>query len=124
MIDQFEVVEISKIRNRWILLLGDYIMRYQAIDSNDNEVITDRQITVIDTIPPQVALVTHDFFDGTPLVTYNTEDFNDRQLLMPKYPIPKSIFKASCNQFPVNLHGGEKHLVITHCSYLVRPQPK
>ena len=46
-------------------ILGDYIMRYEAIDSNDNKIVTDRRITVIDTIPPQVALVTHDFFDDT-----------------------------------------------------------
>ena len=50
-------------------------MRYTANDSNENEITTDRLITVIDTIPPQVALVTHDFFDGTALATYNTDDF-------------------------------------------------
>ena len=59
-------------------ILGDYIMRYTAIDSNENELVTDREITVIDTIAPQVALVTHDFFDGTPLATVNTDDFDDK----------------------------------------------
>ena len=56
-------------------LLGDYIMRYNAADSNDNEVIIDRQITVIDTIAPQVSIVTHDYFSNTPLSTFNTEGF-------------------------------------------------
>ena len=66
-------------------------MRYQAIDSNDNQVVTDREITVIDTIAPQVALVTHDYYSGTPLVTVNTEDFDDKPVVDTKYPIPESI---------------------------------
>ena len=73
-------------------ILGDYIMRYEAIDSNDNKIITDRLITVVDTIQPQVALVTHDFFDGISLTTFNTEEFGDSPIVsQPKYPIPSEI---------------------------------
>ena len=57
-------------------------MRYNAKDSNDNEVITDRQITVIDTIAPQVSLITHDFFTGTPFTTFNTDDLEIDQWLI------------------------------------------
>ena len=63
-------------------------MRYEAIDSNDNKIVTDRRITVIDTIPPQVALVTHDFFDDTSLSTFNTDEFGDSPIVNDKYPIP------------------------------------
>ena len=89
--DTFEEVEIPDLETDGFYLLGDYIMRYQAIDSNDNQVVTDREITVIDTIAPQVALVTHDYYSGTPLVTVNTEDFDDKPVVDTKYPIPESI---------------------------------
>ena len=89
--EQFEEVEIPDLETDGFYLLGDYIMRYQAIDSNDNEVIIDRQITVIDTIAPQVALVTHDYFSGTPLVTHNTEEFKDKPISDSKYIIPESV---------------------------------
>ena len=59
--DQYEEVDIPDLETDGFYLLGDYI-RYNAADSNDNEVIIDRQITVIDTIAPQVSIVTHDYF--------------------------------------------------------------
>ncbi len=89
--EQYEEVEIPDLETDGFYLLGDYIMRYQAIDSNDNETIIDRQITVIDTIAPQVAIVTHDYFSGTPLATHNVEDFVDKPISDSKYTIPESI---------------------------------
>lgn len=88
---QYEEIEITDLDTDGFSLLGEYIMRYTAKDSNDNEVITDRQITVIDTIAPQVSLITHDFFTGTPFTTFNTDDFGDRPVVDSKYPIPEQV---------------------------------
>jgi hypothetical protein len=54
-------------------------------------VILDRQITVIDTIAPQVSLVTHDYFSNTPLSTFNTEGFEEKPIVDLKYPIPDAV---------------------------------
>lgn len=89
--EQFEEIELTDLETDGFSLLGDYIMRYTATDSNDNEVISDRLITVIDTIAPQVALITHDFFTGTPFSTFNTEDFQDIPIVDSKYTIPESV---------------------------------
>ena len=86
--DQYEEFEIADLDTDGFSLLGDYIMRYKAIDANDNEVILERKITVIDTIAPQVALVTHDYFTGTPFSTFNTSEFGDKPIVDTKYPIP------------------------------------
>ncbi len=89
--DQYEEVDIPDLETDGFYLLGDYIMRYNAADSNDNEVIIDRQITVIDTIAPQVSIVTHDYFSNTPLSTFNTEGFEEKPIVDLKYPIPDAV---------------------------------
>ena len=89
--EQYEEIDIPDLATDGFYLLGDYIMRYQAVDSNDNEVIIERQINVIDTIAPQVAIVTHDYFSNSPLTTVNKDDFNDKPIVDSKYPIPDSV---------------------------------
>ena len=90
-VDEDDKVDSTDLGIDGFSILGDYIMRYEAIDSNDNKIVTDRRITVIDTIPPQVALVTHDFFDDTSLSTFNTDEFGDSPIVNDKYPIPTEV---------------------------------
>lgn len=71
--------------------VGEYIIRYQANDINDNVVTVDRTISVIDTIPPQVSLVTHNYFTGQELQTINNSDFPSRPIVNFRYPIPTEI---------------------------------
>ena len=51
---------------------GSYRIKYESTDSNDNVVQVEREIEVIDTIAPQVALITHGaLLDGNTLQSVN-----------------------------------------------------
>ena len=93
-VDSSTGVEIqpAELLNYGFVNLGDYEVRYSSVDSNDNNITTSRKIKVVDTIAPQVAVISTDFLKGTSsLVTTNPTDLGDKPIVDSSNQIPSEI---------------------------------
>ncbi len=70
--------------------IGSYEIQYDATDSSGNNSKKTRTIEVVDTIPPQVALISHSFLKGstTFLETENLTQFDDAPIIDADNPFP------------------------------------
>ena len=93
-IDSSTGVEIQPVEllNYGFVNLGDYEVQYSSVDSNDNNITTSRKIKVVDTIAPQVAVISTDFLKGTSsLITTNPTDLGDKPIVDNRNQIPSEI---------------------------------
>jgi hypothetical protein len=96
-VDSSTGVEIqpSELLNYGFVNLGDYEVQYSSVDSNDNNITTNRKIKVVDTIAPQVAVLSTDFLKGTSsLVTTNPTDLGDKPIVDSSNQIPSEIISS------------------------------
>ena len=93
-IDQSTGVEIepTELLNFGFVKLGSYEVQYSSIDTNDNNITSSRKINVVDTIPPQVAIISKDFMNGVAsLDTTNPLELGSKPIIDEANPMPEEI---------------------------------
>ena len=90
--DDEKEIEFSSVEQLGFTKVGSYKIKYEATDSNDNSAQVDRQIEVIDTIAPQVALITHGaLLDGNTLQSVNPIELENIPIVDSEHPIPTNL---------------------------------
>ena len=90
--DGEEEIEFSTVENLGFIKVGSYVVRFEAQDTNENSALAERSIEVIDTIAPQVALVTHGFLEqGQALQSINPIELENFPIVDAEHPIPVDI---------------------------------
>ena len=90
--DGEEEIEFSTVENLGFIKVGSYVVRFEAQDTNENSALAERSIEVIDTIAPQVALVTHGFLEqGQALQSINPIELENFPIVDAEHPIPADI---------------------------------
>ena len=93
-----EVVDPSDLLNYGFIKVGNYEINYSSVDSNDNNITKTRDISVIDTIPPQLALITHDFMrNEASLITTNPKELGNKAIIDDDNPMPNEIVSSLSN---------------------------
>ena len=94
--------------------LGSYEVQYSSVDSNDNNITSRRTINVVDTIPPQVAIISKDFMNGVAsLETTNPVGLGDKPIIDATNPLPNEILSSLQNLTGWNGNEFNPNYVIT-----------
>ena len=99
-IDQSTGVELepAELLSYGFVKVGNYEVQYSSIDSNDNNITSRRLIGVVDTIAPQVAIISHDFLKGlSSMQTTNPVGLGDKPIVDDANPVPDEILSSLKN---------------------------
>ena len=104
--DQEQEIEFSTVEQLGFTKVGSYKIKYESKDNNDNAAQVDRQIEVIDTIAPQVAVVTHGvLLQGNSLQAVNPVELENVPIVDSEHPFPTDLQYRSGAQ-PAGVLGG------------------
>ena len=87
-----EEMDFSTVEQLGFTTVGAHKITYESKDQNDNQAKVERQIEVIDTIAPQVALITHDaLLQGNALQSVNPVELENMPIVDSEHPVPSSL---------------------------------
>mgnify|MGYP001243425166 CR=1 FL=1 len=90
--EQEQEIEFSIVESLGFTNVGSYKISYESKDQNDNQAKAERQIEVIDTIAPQVALITHGaLLQGNSLQAVNPVELENSPIIDSEHPVPSSL---------------------------------
>jgi hypothetical protein len=84
------------IANRGFWETGNYKIFYESTDSNGNKGVKERNLVVQDTLPPDMALIPHQYL-ANPSISLNSYHDPSKAISSPSLPIPTEI-STSLNQ--------------------------